>query len=127
MPKAALEQKKAADAAAATAGPRSGKGGASAVDAERLQSTPSDHVIAKYEANGTNGGAGPSSQGYVDEHTGDVVIASLGPGDFFGETGLLEGRSTRGASVVCRTPVEVMAMRWIEASGTSATLCRRTL
>ena len=26
---------------------------------------------------------------------GDVVIASLGPGDFFGETGLLEGRATR--------------------------------
>ena len=33
-----------------------------------------------------------------------------GPGDFFGETGLLEGREKRGASVVCRTPVEVMAM-----------------
>ena len=48
--------------------------------------------------------------GYVDEETGDVVIASLGPGDFFGETGLLENRTTRAASVICRTPVEVMAM-----------------
>ena len=48
--------------------------------------------------------------GYVDEETGDVVIASLGPGDFFGETGLLENRTTRAASVICRTQVEVMAM-----------------
>ena len=36
------------------------------------------------------------------------VIAALGPGDFFGETGLLEGRKTRNASVVCTSPTEVM-------------------
>merc|ERR1719162_792663 len=36
------------------------------------------------------------------------VIAELGPGDFFGETGLLEGRKTRNASVVCTSPTEVM-------------------
>ena len=38
------------------------------------------------------------------------VIAKLGAGDFFGETGLLEGRKERAASVVCTSPVEVMAM-----------------
>ena len=36
------------------------------------------------------------------------VIATLGAGDFFGETGLLEGRKERAASVVCTTPVEVL-------------------
>ena len=35
-------------------------------------------------------------------------IAQLGPGDFFGETGLLEGRVTRNTDVLCRTPVEVL-------------------
>jgi len=35
-------------------------------------------------------------------------IAQLGPGDFFGETGLLEGRVTRNTDVVCKTPVEVL-------------------
>ena len=54
--------------------------------------------------------ASKSNVGLVDKETGDVCIASLGPGDFFGETGLLEGRQTRAASVICRTPVEVMAM-----------------
>lgn len=37
-------------------------------------------------------------------------VGRLGPGDFFGETGLLEGRDSRQASVVCRSGVEVMAM-----------------
>ena len=37
-------------------------------------------------------------------------IARLGPGDFFGETGLLEGRTVRNSSVVCTTPVEVLMM-----------------
>ena len=41
---------------------------------------------------------------------GEVVIATLGPGDFFGETGLPEGRQMRAASVLCRSDVEVMAM-----------------
>ena len=35
-------------------------------------------------------------------------ITTLGPGDFFGETGLLEGRGTRNSSVLCKTPVEVL-------------------
>ena len=35
-------------------------------------------------------------------------VARLGPGDFFGETGLLEGRTVRNSSVVCTTPVEVL-------------------
>ena len=35
-------------------------------------------------------------------------IAKLGPGDCFGETGLLEGRTVRNSSVVCETPVEVL-------------------
>uniref|UniRef100_A0A7S2IWR8 cGMP-dependent protein kinase n=1 Tax=Haptolina brevifila TaxID=156173 RepID=A0A7S2IWR8_9EUKA len=35
-------------------------------------------------------------------------IANLGPGDFFGETGLLEGRETRNTDVLCRTPVSVL-------------------
>ena len=35
-------------------------------------------------------------------------ITKLGPGDFFGETGLLEGRGTRNSSVICTTPVEVL-------------------
>lgn len=35
-------------------------------------------------------------------------IAKLGPGDFFGETGLLEGRAVRNSSVLCETPVEVL-------------------
>ena len=35
-------------------------------------------------------------------------IAQLGPGDFFGETGLLEGRAARNTDVVCKTPVEVI-------------------
>ena len=43
-------------------------------------------------------------------NSGEIVIATLGPGDFFGETGLLEGRETRAASVRCRTNVEVMAI-----------------
>ena len=35
-------------------------------------------------------------------------ITKLGPGDFFGETGLLEGRGTRNSSVICTTSVEVL-------------------
>ena len=41
---------------------------------------------------------------------GERQIASLGPGDFFGETGLLEGREVRAASVYARTPLEVLAI-----------------
>jgi len=41
---------------------------------------------------------------------GERQIATLGPGDFFGETGLLEGREVRAASVLAKTPVEVLAI-----------------
>ena len=34
------------------------------------------------------------------------VIASLGAGDFFGETALIEKRETRAADVYCTSPVE---------------------
>jgi len=35
-------------------------------------------------------------------------VARLGPGDFFGETGLLEGRVARNTDVICSTDVEVL-------------------
>mmetsp|Transcript_34548 Transcript_34548/g.103510 ORF Transcript_34548/g.103510 Transcript_34548/m.103510 type:complete len:2592 (+) Transcript_34548:5875-13650(+) len=38
------------------------------------------------------------------------LIATLGAGDFFGETGLLEGRSVRAASVFATAPLEVLAI-----------------
>ena len=41
---------------------------------------------------------------------GERVIQTLGAGDFFGETGLLEGRDVRAASVVCVEPLEVLAI-----------------
>ena len=37
-------------------------------------------------------------------------VTRLGPGDFFGETGLLEGRGERNTSVVCASPVEVLVI-----------------
>jgi len=40
----------------------------------------------------------------------EVEIARLGPGDFFGETGILEGRAQRSSSVVCVAPTEVLFM-----------------
>jgi CRP-like cAMP-binding protein len=41
---------------------------------------------------------------------GERQIATLGPGDFFGETGLLEGREVRAASVLAKSPIEVLAI-----------------
>ncbi len=35
------------------------------------------------------------------------MIASLGAGDFFGETALIEKRETRATDVYCTSPVEV--------------------
>jgi len=37
-------------------------------------------------------------------------VTRLGPGDFFGETGLLEGRTERNTTVRCATPVELLAV-----------------
>ena len=50
---------------------------------------------------------GPGTGSGKARPEGEVVIATLGPGDFFGETGLLEGRQKRGASVLCTSDVEV--------------------
>ena len=61
------------------------------------------------ERGGSGGGGGGSRQSTKPSDS-DVVIATLGPGDFFGETGLLDGRATRSASVRCNSDVEVMAM-----------------
>mmetsp|Transcript_34773 Transcript_34773/g.86766 ORF Transcript_34773/g.86766 Transcript_34773/m.86766 type:complete len:1133 (+) Transcript_34773:61-3459(+) len=46
----------------------------------------------------------------------EVEIAKLGPGDFFGETGILEGRAVRSSSVECISPVEVLFMDKAEFS-----------
>ena len=55
---------------------------------------------------GGSGGGGGSSSGSGEAHgkasaSGARVIASLGPGDHFGETALLEERTIRNATVRC--------------------------
>ena len=49
-----------------------------------------------------------SVQATARPNTPPAEITKLGPGDFFGETGLLEGRGTRNSTVLCNTPVEVL-------------------
>lgn len=44
-----------------------------------------------------------------DGATGEAMLATLGPGDYFGETALLRG-GRRTATVRCRTPVDVLAL-----------------
>jgi len=51
-----------------------------------------------------------SVQATTRPNTPPREIASLGPGDFFGETGLLEGRGKRNSTVLCKTSVEVLMM-----------------
>jgi CRP-like cAMP-binding protein len=46
-------------------------------------------------------------EGTVEVRRGDVVLASLGPGDHFGEMALLDDRALRSATVVAVTPVTV--------------------
>ena len=89
-----------------------------------INSSPSSHTIifhpeesvsavggsAGVSSRGGGGGGGSSVSQAAPVPEGEVVIATLGPGDFFGETGLLEGRQMRAASVLCRSDVEVMAM-----------------
>ena len=48
-------------------------------------------------------------QGTVEVRRGDQLLAELGPGDFFGEMGLVSD-TRRNASVVANTPVTVIVM-----------------
>jgi CRP-like cAMP-binding protein len=47
--------------------------------------------------------------GDADVHKGGAVVRTLGPGDVFGEIGLL-ATGTRTASVVARSPMRLVAM-----------------
>jgi CRP-like cAMP-binding protein len=49
-------------------------------------------------------------EGTADVRRGDQVIASLGPGDFFGELALLQEDHRRTASVVATSPLRVIVM-----------------
>jgi CRP-like cAMP-binding protein len=46
-------------------------------------------------------------EGTVEVRHGDTVLATLGPGDHFGEMALLDDSARRSASVVATTPVVV--------------------
>jgi CRP/FNR family transcriptional regulator, cyclic AMP receptor protein len=48
-------------------------------------------------------------EGTAEVRRGDQLLAELGPGDFFGEMGLI-GNVTRNASVVAATPLRVMVL-----------------
>jgi CRP/FNR family cyclic AMP-dependent transcriptional regulator len=48
-------------------------------------------------------------EGTAEVRRGDQYLADLGPGDFFGEMGLIEG-STRNASVTATTPITAIVM-----------------
>jgi CRP-like cAMP-binding protein len=48
-------------------------------------------------------------EGGAEVRRGDQLLAELGPGDFFGEMGLI-GQVTRNASVVTTSPVRVMVL-----------------
>jgi CRP-like cAMP-binding protein len=48
-------------------------------------------------------------QGTVEVRRGEQLLAELGPGDFFGEMGLVSD-TRRNASVVASTPVTVIVM-----------------
>lgn len=51
-------------------------------------------------------------EGEADVLRGDVPVATLGPGDFFGEIAVLD-KSLRTASVVARTPLRLVSVsRW---------------
>jgi CRP-like cAMP-binding protein len=47
--------------------------------------------------------------GAAEVRRGEQLLAELGPGDFFGEMGLI-GNVTRNASVITTTPVRVMVL-----------------
>ena len=48
-------------------------------------------------------------EGTAEVRRGDQLLAELGPGDFFGEMGLI-GNVTRNASVVTASPVKAMVL-----------------
>jgi CRP/FNR family transcriptional regulator, cyclic AMP receptor protein len=48
-------------------------------------------------------------EGKADVRRGDQLLAELGPGDFFGEMGLI-GQVTRNASVVATSPMRVLVL-----------------
>ncbi len=48
-------------------------------------------------------------EGEADVVRGDETVATLGPGDFFGEIAVLE-KTLRTASVVARTPMRILTL-----------------
>jgi CRP/FNR family transcriptional regulator, cyclic AMP receptor protein len=48
-------------------------------------------------------------EGAAEVRRGDQLLAELGPGDFFGEMGLI-GQATRNASVVAISPMRVLVL-----------------
>jgi CRP/FNR family cyclic AMP-dependent transcriptional regulator len=48
-------------------------------------------------------------EGTAEVRRGEQLLAELGPGDFFGEMGLI-GNVTRNASVIAATPLRVMVL-----------------
>ena len=48
--------------------------------------------------------------GTADVHRDDERVGRLGPGDFFGEVGLLGPRSERSATVVATSPMRLLVM-----------------
>jgi CRP/FNR family transcriptional regulator, cyclic AMP receptor protein len=48
-------------------------------------------------------------EGTAEVRRGEQLLAELGPGDFFGEMGLI-GKVTRNASVVAKSPVKVLVL-----------------
>ena len=48
-------------------------------------------------------------EGTAEVRRGGQLLAELGPGDFFGEMGLI-GQVTRNASVVAKSPVTVLVL-----------------
>ena len=48
--------------------------------------------------------------GTAEVSQGGAVIGTLGPGDFFGEVGLLGGSETRTATVTSNTPMKLIVL-----------------
>jgi CRP/FNR family transcriptional regulator, cyclic AMP receptor protein len=48
-------------------------------------------------------------EGTAEVRRGEQLLAELGPGDFFGEMGLI-GKVTRNASVIARSPLTVVVL-----------------